>query len=84
MSDAYDDVELSYPECKVAEMLAMGGPCFFIINSRICNATATLSNAVPNIRHQLPDSTAIVLGKAVLWLCFSSRANKFVAAEYSN
>ena len=46
--------------------------------------TFILSNVVPNIRRQLPDLTAIVLGKAVLWLCFSSDANKFVAAEYSN
>jgi hypothetical protein len=43
-----------------------------------------LSKVVPNICRQLPDSTAIVLGKAVLWLCFSSQSNKFVAAEYSN
>jgi hypothetical protein len=66
----------------------MGGPCFCIVNSRICNAsvmtTFILSKVVPNICRQLPDSTAIVLGKAVLWLCFSSHANKFVAAEYSN
>ena len=40
VSDVYDDVELPYPDCKVAEKLAMGGPCFYIINSRICNATA--------------------------------------------
>ena len=30
------------------------------------------------------DSTAIVLAMAVLWLCFSSHANKCVSAEYSN
>jgi Transcriptional activator of glycolytic enzymes len=87
VSDVYDDVELPYPDCKVAEKLAMGGPCFYIINSRICDVTAMttfiLSNVVPNIRRQLPDSTAIVLGKAVLWLCFSSHANEFVSAEYS-
>jgi hypothetical protein len=64
----------------------MGGPCFYLINSsRICNATAMttliLNKVVPNICRQLPDSTAIVLGKAVLWLCFSSQSNKFVAGE---
>ncbi len=28
MSDVDDDVELPYPDCKVAEKLAMGGPVF--------------------------------------------------------
>jgi hypothetical protein len=37
---------------------------------------------VPYIRQRLPESTAIVLGKAVLWLVFSSVACDFVAEEY--
>jgi hypothetical protein len=35
VSDQYDDVELPYPNCKVAEKLCIGGPCFYLINSAI-------------------------------------------------
>jgi len=37
---------------------------------------------VPNIRRRLPDSASIVLGKAILWLIFSSVANSFVSTDY--
>jgi hypothetical protein len=52
----------------------------FVVDFRI----HILRNVVPNICCRLPDSTAIVLGKAALWLCFSSHGNKFVCAEYSD
>jgi hypothetical protein len=86
VSDVYDDVELPYPDCKVAEKLCIGGPCFYLIDSSICNSniltTFILTKVVPNIRRRLPDSVAIVLGKAVLWTVFSSVANSFVSADY--
>jgi hypothetical protein len=83
VSDRYDDVELPYPDCKVAEKLCMGGACYYLINNSICNSnvmtTFILTKVVPNIRRRLPDSTAIVLGKAVLWLVFSSVASDFIS-----
>ena len=33
--------------------------------------TFILSNVVPNTRKRLPDSAALVLGKALLWLIYS-------------
>jgi hypothetical protein len=41
-----------------------------------------LTKVVPNIQQRLPESTAIVLGTAVLWLVFFSVACDFVAEEY--
>jgi hypothetical protein len=37
---------------------------------------------VPNIQRQLPDSTVIVLGKAVLWLVYSTVADNFLSSKY--
>ncbi len=34
----YDDVELPYPDCKVAEKLCIDGPCFYLVDSSICNS----------------------------------------------
>lgn len=86
VSDRYDDVELPYPDCKVAEKLCIGGPCFYLINSAICNTnvltTFLLTKVVPSIRRRLPDSAAIVLGKAVLWVVYSSVACNFISTEY--
>jgi len=88
VSDRYDDVELPYPDCKVAEKLCIGGPCYYLINSSICNpsvlTTFILTKVTPNVRRRLPDSTCIVLGKAVLWLVFSSVTNNFISVEYCN
>ena len=81
VSDVYDDVELPYPDCKVAEKLCIGGPCFYLTDTSFCNSTILtifiLTKVVPNIRLRLPDSASIVLGKAILWLIFSSVANTF-------
>ena len=86
--DRYDDVELPYPDCKVAEKLCIGGPCYYLIDNSICNpsilTTFVLTKVVPNIRQRLPDSTCIILGKAMLWLVFSSVTNNFISIEYGN
>jgi hypothetical protein len=31
VSDVYDDVELPYPDAKVAQILAAGGPCYYLL-----------------------------------------------------
>ncbi|KAI2497781.1 hypothetical protein MHU86_16723 [Fragilaria crotonensis] len=84
VSDRYDDVELPYPDCKVAEKLCMGGACYYVIDNSLCNSntlkTFVLTKVVPNIRQRLPESAAIVLGKAVLWLVYSSVACDFISA----
>jgi hypothetical protein len=84
VSDVYDDVELSYPDCKVAEKLCFGGPCFYLIDNTVVDVTIMttfiLTKVVPNICQRLPTSACLVLGKAVVWLIFSSFANNFVSS----
>jgi hypothetical protein len=84
VSDVYDDVELPYPDCKVAEKLCIGGPCFYLIDNSVVESTAMktfiLTKVVANIRRRLPDSACLVLGKAIVWLIFSSVANNFISS----
>jgi hypothetical protein len=81
----YDDVELPYPDAKVAETLCGGGPCFYVsdpgLDATMMN-TFVLSRVVPNIRKQLPESACLVLGKALLWLICSPVADKFIPSDF--
>ena len=85
VSDVYEDTELPYPDAKVAEKLCFGGACYYLFPEEVTNIateegrestaammkTYILSHVVPNIRKRLPDSAALVLGKALLWLIYS-------------
>ena len=84
MSDVYEDTELPFPDAKVAEKLCIGGACYYLFPEELSNTeveagnstiamlkTFILSNVVPNTRKRLPDSAALVLGKALLWLIYS-------------
>ena len=33
VGDRYDDVELPWPDLKVAQMLCIGGPCKYVVKS---------------------------------------------------
>jgi hypothetical protein len=59
MSDVYDDVELPYPDAKVAAVLCGGGPCIYVTNPAVDAAMMNsfiLSQIVPNVRKRLPES----------------------------
>ncbi|KAI2511670.1 hypothetical protein MHU86_2736 [Fragilaria crotonensis] len=85
VSDVYDDVELPYPDAKVAEKLCGGGPCFYVsdpaLDATMMN-TFVLSHVVPNIRKRLPDSACLVLGKALLWLICSPVADEYIPNDF--
>jgi hypothetical protein len=85
VSDVYEDTELPFPDAKVAEKLCIGGACYYLFSEELTNnavdagistiamlKTFILSNVVPNIRKKLPDSAALVLGKALVWLIYSA------------
>ena len=76
--------ELPFPDAKVAEKLCIGGACYYLFPEELSNTeveagnltiamlkTFILSNVVPNTRKRLPNSAALVLGKALLWLIYS-------------
>ena len=68
VSDAYDDVELPYPDAKVASKLCIGGPCFYLLANEQTNGespgdndanltmmmkTFLLTHVVPNVRRRM-------------------------------
>ena len=84
VSDVYDDVELPYPDAKVAEKLCGGGACFYLPNPRydpVMMNTFVLSHVVPNVRRRLPESACLVLGRALMWLIFSPVVDEYIPAE---
>ena len=87
VSDVYDDVELPYPDAKVAEKLCGGGPCFYVsdptLDATMMN-TFVLSHVVPNIRKRLPESACLVLGKALLWLICSPVADEYIPIDFKH
>jgi hypothetical protein len=72
VSDVYDDIELPYPDAKVAGLLCIGGPCKYqvIEESGVTNAFI-LEYVTPHVRTKTGDPTALVLGRALLWYAFS-------------
>ena len=86
VSDAYDDVELPYPDAKVASKLCIGGPCFYLLANEQTNGespgdndanltmmmkTFLLTHVVPNVRRRMSESCSFILGKALLWYMYS-------------
>jgi hypothetical protein len=103
VSDVYDDVELPYPDAKVAEKLSIGGACFYMfpnedanVNGGVIDATIgnnmemlrtfVLTQVVPNIRRRVPESCALVLGKALLWFiyCDDAISENFLPEEFKS
>ena len=70
-SDAYDDIELPFPDAKVAGKLCIGGPCKYVIKdgSGVTDAFL-LQHVVPNIQKRFSADVALVLAKPLLWMIF--------------
>ncbi len=92
---------MPHPDAKVAETLCVGGACFYLFPLELTNNVAgkdvgtstiammktfIISNMDSNIRKVLPDSAALVLGYALLWLIYSlyDAMNHVVPKEFKN
>jgi hypothetical protein len=72
VSDVYDDIELPYPDAKVAGLLCNGGPCKYqVLEESGVTDAFILQYVTPHVRTRTGDPTAIVLGRALLWYTFS-------------
>jgi hypothetical protein len=81
VSDVYDDVELKWPDCKVASRLCVGGPCKYVVKEGAgVSNDFILQHVVPLIRTRFSDQLALVLGKALLWFVFSEE-NSYILDE---
>jgi hypothetical protein len=73
MSDVYDDVELPFPDSKLACMLCPGGPIRYGIVPGSSGVTPafTVHRVVPEIKAKFGGDVAYVFGTALLWVLHS-------------
>ena len=69
VGDVYDDVELPFPDLKVASLLCLGGPCRYVLEDHV-DEEFVLNYVVPNIRKRFNDETALIFGTALLYSIF--------------
>ena len=69
VADVYDDVELPWPDVKMASMLCVGGPCRYILAEGVSDEFI-LNHVVLNIQKKIDKETAVILGMASLYLIF--------------
>jgi hypothetical protein len=82
-SDVYNDIELPFPDIKVAGLLCIGGPCKYKVKGNCTGITdnSILQHVVPNISNQLGPTLAVILGTALLWYVFSPEGDQDVPAH---
>jgi hypothetical protein len=77
VSDVYDDIELPYPDAKVAGLLCIGGPCkYSVLEESNVSDDFILIHVTPHVRTRTGDPTAIVLGRALLWYAFAAEGSE--------
>ena len=69
VGDVYDDVELPFPDLKVASLLCNGGPCRYELEAHVDEAFI-FSNVVPNICKRFNEETALIFGTVFIVLKF--------------
>ena len=71
VSDVYDDIELPFPDAKVAGKLCVGRPCKYVIKDGSgVTDDFLLQHVVPNICTRFPAEVAKVWYRLVLILMF--------------
>ena len=82
IGNVYDDVDLPFPDAKVAVILCIGGPCKYVLkeNSGVTE-NFLLQHVVPNIRAHFSANVAKVLAKPLLWMALSDDAGRFLPQE---
>lgn len=79
--DRYIDVELPYPDAKVASILAVGGPMKYVVkNGSGIIDDWLLTHVVPNLSRSttLSQQVALVLAPPVLWSAFEDSMEEYI------
>ena len=72
VSDGYDDMELPYPDAKVAAVLCPGGPVKYKVRTDAnIDFRFILRCVSPKIASKFGNDVAIILGRALLWGAFT-------------
>ena len=76
VGDRYDDVELPWPDVKVASMLCLGGPCKYVVraNSGVTDEFI-LRYVMPSSRQRISEEVSKILGTALLFFIFEDSTN---------
>ncbi|KAI2509856.1 hypothetical protein MHU86_4567 [Fragilaria crotonensis] len=85
--DRYIDIELPYPDAKVASVLAVGGPMKYVVK----NGSGVLDNwlltqVVPHLSRSvtLSQQVALVLAPPVLWAAFEESMELYMPVNLRN
>ncbi|KAI2507360.1 hypothetical protein MHU86_7080 [Fragilaria crotonensis] len=85
--DRYIDVELPYPDAKVAAVLAVGGPMKYVVkNGSGILDNWLLSHVVPHLSRSvtLSQQVALVLAPPVLWAAFEDSMESYMPVNLRN
>jgi hypothetical protein len=87
MVDRYIDVNLPYPDAKVAAALCIGGPCKYALkNGSGITVNWLHEHVVPHIRQSehIKEQVATVLALPLLWACFTPDMQAYLPGELRN
>lgn len=80
VSDDYDDIQLDSVDANVAKVLCIGGVCHYKVVDPACTDAFITGNVTPNIALVYGEELAILLGRAILWFCYTENADYLPAA----
>jgi hypothetical protein len=83
--NTYIEVELPWPDAKVASTLCLGGPCRYALkeNSGITDDWL-LEHVTPNIFVKFDRAIALTLARPLLWACIDDDRSQFVPSGIRN
>ncbi len=85
--DRYIDIELPYPDAKVASVLAVGGPMKYVVKNG-CGVLDNwlLTHVVPHLSRSvtLSQQVALVLAPPVLWAAFDNSMEIYMPINLRN
>ena len=68
----YANIELPYPDAKIASYLCKGGPIRYHLVHPNINDEWILQHVSPNIKKRFNNTVCLCLGKALLWAIFAA------------
>ena len=71
ISDIFNDVQLDWPDAKVASVLCPGGVCSYVCIDNAVTPEWIATNVTPNITATFGQQVAVLLGCSLLWLAHS-------------
>ena len=71
VSDTYANVELPYPDAKMASYLCKGGPIRYAVVDPNVTDDWLVQHVAMNVKKRFNNAICLVLAKALLWACFA-------------